>query len=44
MSQYGADAVGRPNVPRVVPENLFVHGDGSVLVLLLLLLVFTGLV
>ena len=44
VRQYSADAVRRPDVLVVVPQDRLVHGQGPVLVFLLLLLVLRGLV
>ena len=44
VRQYSADAVRRPDVLVIVPQDRLVHGQGPVLVFLLLLLVLRGLV
>ena len=44
VRQYSADAIRRPDVLVIIPQDRLVHGQGPVLVFLLLLLVLRGLV
>ena len=44
VRQYSADAIRRPDVLVIIPQDRLVHGQGPVLVFLLLLLVLRWLV